>query len=135
MISFDETLELMERDPKHPSAPRAQRYPIQIPLKYRPSGTPDWWEGRTENISRSGVLFRTDHLMPLQTPVDILMSLPDELGDAGSGLVVGQGRVVRTEPAQPDDPRPAVAVTIASYRLAHSSGSDPQGDDPRDVRP
>jgi hypothetical protein len=135
MTPYAEILDLMELDPKHPSAPRAQRYSIQIPLKYRPSGMPGWWEGRTENISRSGVLFRTDHLMPLQTPVDVLMSLPDELGDAGSGLVVCEGRVVRTEPPQPDDPRPAVAVTIASYRLAHSSGSDPQGDDPRGVQP
>jgi hypothetical protein len=47
----------MELNPKHSSAPRAQRYPLHIPLKYRPSGTPNWWEGRTENISRSGVLF------------------------------------------------------------------------------
>jgi len=81
------------------------------------------------------VLFRTDHLMPLQTSVDVLISLPDEGGDTGSGMVVCYGRVVRTEPPQPYDPRPAVAVTIASYRLAHSSGSDRQGDDPRGVQP
>jgi hypothetical protein len=124
----------MERDPKHPPAQRAQRYAIRIPLKYRLSGTADWWEGQTENISRSGVLFRTDHLMPLQTPVDVLMSLPDEVGNAGSPTVVCRGRIVRTEPPRPDDPRPAVAVTIANYRLAHSSSSDPQGDDPRGVQ-
>ena len=135
MTSFVETLELMEPDSKHPPAHRAPRYTIHIPVKYRPSGTADWWEGRTENISRSGVLFRTDHLMPLQTPIDILMSLPEEVDGAGSGTVVCRGRVVRTEPPQPDDPRPAVAVTIASYRLAHSSSSDPQGDDPRGVQP
>jgi hypothetical protein len=135
MTLFDGTLELMELDPKQPSPPRAQRYPIHIPLKYRPSGTPDWWEGRTENISRSGVLFRTEHVMPLQTPVDVLMALPEEVGDAGSGMVMCNGRVVRTEPPQPDEPRPAVAVTISSYRLHHSSGSDPPGDDLGGVQP
>ena len=135
MTPSAETLELMEFDPKHPPAQRAPRYTIHLPLKYRPSGTADWWEGQTENISRSGVLFRTDHLMALQTPVDVLMSLPDEVGDTGSGMVVCHGRVVRTEPPRPYDPRSAVAVTIASYRLAHSSGSDPQGDDPRGGQP
>ena len=135
MTASAETLELMELDSKQPPAQRAPRYTIHIPLKYRPSGTADWWEGQTENISRSGVLFRTDNLMPLQTPVDVLMSLPEEVGDSGSGMVVCNGRVVRTEPPQPDDPRPAVAVTIASYRLEHSSGSNPPGDDPRGVQP
>jgi len=135
MTPFAETLELMALDPKHPPAHRAERYTIRIPLKYRPSGTADWWEGRTENISRSGVLFRTEHVIPLQTPVDVLMALPEEVGDAGSGMVICNGRVVRTEPPQPDEPRPAVAVTIASFRLQHSSGSDPQGDDLGGVQP
>jgi len=134
MTPLTETLGLMELDSKHPPAPRAPRYPIRMPLKYRSSGTAEWWEGQTENISRSGVLFRTDHPMPLQTPVDVLMSIPDEVGDAGSGMVVCNGRVVRTEPPQPSDPRLAVAITIASYHLAHSSGSDPEDDDPRGVQ-
>jgi hypothetical protein len=133
MTPFAETLKQMALDPQHPPAPRAQRYTVRIPLKYRPSGTADWWEGRTENISRSGVLFRTEHVMPLQTPVDVLMPLPEEVGGAGSGMVICNGRVVRTEPPQPDEPRPAVAVTISSYRLQHSPGSG--GDDLGGVQP
>jgi hypothetical protein len=111
--------------------PRAPRFEIRIPLKYRPSGATDWREGRTENISRSGVLFRTDHLMPLQTPIEFLMALPDPIADGAT--VICRGFVVRTEPPNPDDPRPAVAATIAGYRLTHPQSVDPVSTDPRRI--
>jgi hypothetical protein len=97
-------------------------------MRYRPSGDPYWHEGQTENISRSGVLFRTDHLMPLQTPIEMLLALPAELGGGEeAATVICRGRVVRTEPGDSqDDPRPVVAATIAGYRLAHSQGNDPR---------
>ena len=120
----------MERDPKKPAFARAPRYRLHIPLRYRPSGDPQWREGRTENISRSGVLFRTDHLMPLQTPIEMLLALPAEVGGGEeAATVICRGRIVRTEPAagdKDDDARPAVAATIAGYRLAHLQGNDPR---------
>jgi hypothetical protein len=128
---------MMGLDSKGELAPRAQRFTIRIPVSYRPSGTKDWQEGRTENISRSGVLFRTDYLMPLQMPIEFLMALPEEVG-GGAATVICRGRVVRTEPPRPDDPRPAVAATIAGYRLTQLQGRaphdpDPQGGDPRRI--
>jgi hypothetical protein len=124
------SLWLMDHESKNPAFARAPRYPLRIQLKYRPAGDPQWREGRTENISRSGVLFRTDHLMPLQTPIEMLLSLPAEVvGGDDSATVICRGRVVRTEPAREeseDDSRPAVAATIAGYRLAHSQGNDPR---------
>ena len=120
----------MDREPKNLAFTRAPRYPLRIKLRYRQAGDPEWREGRTENISRSGVLFRTDHLMPLQTPIEMLLALPAEVvGGEDAATVICRGRVVRTEPAAPeseDDARPAVAATIAGYRLAHSQGSDPR---------
>jgi hypothetical protein len=120
----------MERDPKKPAFTRAPRYPLRIPLRYRPSGDQQWREGRTENISRSGVLFRTDHLMPLQTPIEMLLALPAEVGGGeDAATVICRGRIVRTEVpkgAENDDERPAVAATIAGYRLAHAQGNDPR---------
>jgi hypothetical protein len=114
--------------------PRAPRFEIRVPVKYRPSGATDWRDGRTENISRSGVLFRTDLAMSVQTPIELLMALPEEVGGE-SAPVLCRGRVVRTEPPKPDDPRPAVAAAIAGYRLAHSPGhpADPQASDPRRI--
>jgi len=129
-----QTVEWMKLDLKD----RSPRFTFKIPVRYRPSGATDWQEGRTENISRSGVLFRTDHLMPIQTPIDLLLSLPAEVGGGGSATVICRGRIVRTEPPNPGDARPAVAATIAGYRLAHTPsghepGSDQQSHDPRRI--
>jgi hypothetical protein len=109
--------------------PRAQRFEIRVPVKYRPSGATAWRDGRTENISRSGVLFRTDQLISPKTRIEVLMALPEEVGGR-AGTVICLGRVVRTEPPKPDDPRPAVAATIAGYRAPNSSNhlADPQTD-------
>jgi PilZ domain-containing protein len=106
--------------------PRAPRYPVRIPLRYRTSGAADWVEGRTENISRSGVLFRTDLTAPLHTAIEMLMTLPAEVGGTHDGTVICRGRIVRSEPPTPLDPRPALAATIAGYRLAHMHDGDPR---------
>lgn len=121
-----------QRDPKNAAFTRAPRYRLRIPLKYRSSGDPQWREARTENISRSGVLFRTEHPMPLQTPIEMLLALPAELaGGAAAATVICRGRIVRTEARASDDDstgdaRPAVAATIGGYRLAHVQGTDPR---------
>ena len=105
---------------------RAARFAIQIPMRYRPAGDMRWREGYTENISRSGVLFRTSQPMPLLTPIEMTLALPSEVGGGDDATVICRGRVVRTEPANRLDPRPAVAATIAGYRLAHVQGNDPR---------
>jgi len=68
--------------------------------------------------------------MPLQTPIEMLLALPAEVGGGDeAATVICRGRVVRTEPGagdDDDDARPAVAATIAGYRLAHSQGNDPR---------
>jgi PilZ domain len=120
----------MESDPTNPASTRAPRYRLRIPLRYRPSGDHQWRDGDTENISRSGVLFRTDHLMPPQTAIEMLLALPAEVGGSDeSATVICRGRIVRTESAAGNDHgdgRAAVAATIAGYRLAHSQGNDPR---------
>jgi hypothetical protein len=96
-------------------------------MRYRRAGEIHWRTGSTENISRSGVLFRASDPMPPLTPVEILLALPPEVGGS-DGTVICRGRVVRTEPATADDPRPAVAASIAGYSTA-----DVQDDDPRRI--
>ena len=116
----------MTRDPFRPTTPRAPRYPIQISMKYRSSGDTEWRDGYTENISRSGVLFRADQPMPVQTLIEMLLALPSEIAGSDEATVICRGRVVRMEPARHDDPRPALAAAIAGYRLTHSQGHDPR---------
>jgi PilZ domain len=116
----------MDRESDHPPAHRAPRYPIRITMLYRLPGNKQWRQGRTENISRSGVLFRTDHKMSLEAPIDMLLALPVEVAGGRNARVICRGRVVRMEGAPGDDTERAVAATITNYRLAHSQGIDPE---------
>jgi len=116
----------MKHDAASALVHRAARFAIQIPMRYRPAGDRQWRDGYTENISRSGVLFRTSQQIPLLTPIDMMLALPSEVGGGEDATVICRGRVVRTEPANPLDPRPAIAATIAGYRIAHVQGNDPR---------
>ena len=124
-LERDAAMGEMDRE-RRPPVDRAPRYPIQISMFYRSHGDQHWQQGRTENISRSGVLFRTDHMMPLQTPIEMLLALPVEVGGGHNATVICRGRVVRMESTADEDTRPAVAATISGYRLTHTQASDPR---------
>lgn len=95
--------------------PRAARFNLRIPIRYRASGDAAWGEGITENISRSGVLFRAKHLLEVGTSVDMSFVLPAEMGGEARAEVSCHGRVVRTEPNTAA--RAGVAATITSYHF------------------
>ena len=93
---------------------RARRFPLGLALRYRCVGDPEWHEGLTENISRSGVLFRTTHIFDIDTPLEMSFTLP-----AGrvAPAVNCQGRVVRTVlPARAQAP-PGMAASILDYEF------------------
>ena len=74
--------------------PRATRYPMILPLRYRSQGEADWSYGMTIDISCTGVLFRADHVLNLQVPVEMEVILPGD-NDA-TASVVSRGTVKRT---------------------------------------
>src|SRR6266550_1589822 len=114
-----------ERDPGHPPVHRAPRYSIRTTMLYRLPSNKQWRKGRTENISRSGVLFRTDHQMSLETAIEMLLALPVEVAGGRNASVICRGRVVRMQGVPDDDTERAVAATITNYRLTHSLAVDP----------
>jgi hypothetical protein len=62
---------------------------------YRCLGEGKWHRGRTENISRSGVLFRTVvPVLPASTRVEFIVKLPDVEPPSGS-WVRCRGQIVR----------------------------------------
>lgn len=94
-------------------AGRARRFPFALPVQYRPVGDTAWHDGQMENISRSGVLFRTPAVLDVDTEVDICFVLPLP---RARPAVLCRGRVVRT--VLPAEGRPpGLAVTIARYRF------------------
>jgi hypothetical protein len=102
------------------SRTRAQRYPIQVALRYRTASESEWHRGQTENISRSGVLFQADRVLEVNTPVELSFPLPVEVGGEPGALVFCEGRIVRTVLPATTDARPALAAKILDFLFVRS---------------
>ena len=100
---------------------RAQRFKLQLPLKYRPIGEDAWRAGTTENISRSGLLFRAEELIPANVMLEINLVLPAEIAGLSAAEVVCRGEVVRTMEAETPSMNPALAAKILQYHFQHGS--------------
>jgi PilZ domain len=100
---------------------RAQRFKLQLPLKYRPLGDNDWRAGTTENISRSGLLFRAEEMLPENIQLEINLVLPAEIAGLSAAEVVCRGEVVRTMKAETPSMNPALAAKILQYHFQHGS--------------
>ncbi len=68
-------------------------------LRYRPAGQKGWKKGTVENISRSGVLFRAQEEVAVQTAVDIALVLEGPQIEKAPEVVCW-GVVVRLEPRE-----------------------------------
>jgi hypothetical protein len=97
---------------------RAPRYSIPIAILYRTPGDPTWLEGQTENISRSGVLFRTDRPIETNTPVELMMEIPQFINTAVAGPAICRGRIVRAVAPSVLEDRPAFAAAVLEFELA-----------------
>ena len=95
--------------------PRAQRFGIEMTIRYRGTDEMNWHEGRVENISRSGVLFRTQHLLEPKTPVEMKFMLPVEISNEAAAQVICSGSIVRAVPPAGGDTLPGLAAAIVDY--------------------
>jgi hypothetical protein len=100
---------------------RAKRFKLQLPLKYRPLGEENWRAGTTENISRSGLLFRAEEMMPENIQIEINLVLPPEIAGLSAAEVVCRGEIVRTMDPESASMSPALAAKILQYRFQHGS--------------
>ena len=95
--------------------PRAVRFAIEVPVRYRAVGEPRWSSGQSANISRSGVLFHAEQILLPETRVELVLRLPLMLLGEPGAEVVCSGEVVRTVASAG---RPAtLAATIAQFRF------------------
>jgi hypothetical protein len=95
-----------------PFTPRAHRYAVPIAVRYRSAGETTWREGRTENISKSGVLVRTDRVIAPQTAIELLLDVPPDISTPFYGATRCRGRVVRAVGPSPLANGPAFAAAI-----------------------
>jgi hypothetical protein len=114
----------MERDrPAH--SLRAQRYATPMSMLYRAAGDTTWHEGRTQNVSRSGVLFLAEHLMKPDTPIEMVLMMPIEIAGDTAGTAMCHGRIIRAVAPVSFNTRPALAAAILEF--------DPIPQDPRRI--
>ena len=90
---------------------RAQRFPLKVPIHYRKSGMSNWHDGRTVNISHSGVLFQTDENLQTDLKLEIRISLSPKT------TLACQGTIIRIDPALCTDEKTGLAARISHYRL------------------
>jgi PAS domain S-box-containing protein len=109
----------------HASAPqqlplsRAQRFQLQLPLKYRQLNEEKWHDGKTRNISRSGLLFQAEDSLQPNVILEINLVLPAEIAGLSPTEVVCRGEVVRTVATAGEEMPPALAAKILQYRFQH----------------
>ncbi len=107
-------------EPVREGAARAPRFTIQLPLRFRILGESEWVPATTENISRSGVLFRTDRRVSSNAQIELQLILPVEITGDSSVEVACRGEVVRMIDAAAALP-PGLAAKILKYKFLRGS--------------
>jgi PAS domain S-box-containing protein len=100
---------------------RATRFDLHLPLKYRLVGESGWREGKTENISRSGMLFQAEEPIAPSAQLEINLVLPAEIAGLAAAEVVCRGEVVRTVNQESGTVSPTLAAKILQYHFQHGS--------------
>ncbi len=100
---------------------RASRYPLHLSVRFRRLGDRDWLPGKTENISRSGVLFRAEERVEIDQNIELRLELPVTTPGRECPEVFCRGRVVRTVSPSQDEPWPGSAVMIEHHDFLPSS--------------
>ena len=98
---------------------RAQRFQLQLPLRYRRLGEKQWHIGTTENISRSGMLFQADQLLSPSVQLEINLVLPPEIAGLSETEVVCRGEVVRAVESPDANVSAELAARILQYHFQH----------------
>jgi hypothetical protein len=96
---------------------RTERFPLRLPIRYRPVGSLQWAHGTTENISATGVLVRADVVPGLHAALDF--RFPVEMGRDRSEVAC-RGAVVRTATGAAG--QPAFAATIDVFTFVPPGG-------------
>lgn len=97
--------------------PRAQRYPIAAPVRFRHVGHLGWRSGRTMNLSRSGVLFESEAALAAGTVVDLAISLPTHADGQTGKTMIASAIVVRQLTPENAPGKLALAARIVNYSM------------------
>jgi hypothetical protein len=85
---------------------RAQRFPLEFPVRFRTDAMPHWIDGKTVNISRTGILVLSDVTVPASAILDIRVDFPRNV------TLKCRGTILRCEES-------TFAVKIRNCHLLH----------------
>ena len=88
---------------------RGRRFPVSWPVQYRRASDAEWLDGRTVNMSISGVLFVANSPPSPDDSLDLSIVIEGPDPRVPSSRISMTGRVVRTDPTVPG----AVAVEFS----------------------
>jgi hypothetical protein len=94
----------------------AERFPIARDVRYRilnKRGAEEAGEGHTLNMSSSGLLFTSNHMLLPGRRLEVAVSWPAQLNNTCALKLVARGRVVRFE-----DGRVALEIQQHEFRTA-----------------
>ena len=100
---------------------RAPRFTLQLPVHYRLAGESLWRHGTTENISRSGVLFRADQPLEPNAHLEFSVELPTDVFGMAATEILCRGEVVRQVDPPEEGMSRALAARIVDYHF-HRTG-------------
>lgn len=103
---------------------RPQRFAISLPVKFRTGGEALWQEGRSENISRSGILIRAPQPLEVDTVIEMMFDLPVEMGGELGAHVVCVAHITRVLPSATPEQPPLLAARIHDYRFVRGAADD-----------
>jgi len=96
---------------------RARRFDLQLPVRFRPLGQAEWREARTENISCTGVLFRSEERLEVSRPVELVLVLEVDVEGEKSPEVICLGNVARQVTPNQSVAESGLAVRISDYHF------------------
>jgi hypothetical protein len=105
----------------HQNAERARRFALHLPVYFRPSQSTTWLEGMTENISYTGVLFRSTHPVVPETSLELRLQLAVGPTLNNASEIRCRGAVVRVEQRIAPETPVALAVSISDYRIVRQA--------------
>jgi hypothetical protein len=97
--------------------PRAARFNARLEIRHRSLQDPDWQVGHTENLSRTGVLFRTETPLEQDAALELIIVLPSGVSDEAIMRFRCHGEIVRRQPSTRAGEASAIAAAVDGYRL------------------
>lgn len=104
--------------------PRERRLKHNVTVQFRVTGSKMWHEGTTENISKSGVLFRSEETFQEGVGLELVFEMPRELTGDEAAPVMCKCTVARVMPSQKESAVYHIACSVRDYEFLKAKASD-----------